>query len=186
MTRIALAVLFAAAAACAAIAQDADRGLIDANNNLSSKLGRFAVTLPAGFGPYTFTEQKKTSDGDDNMVINQYSSDGKRGTWMIGYYDLSAKLLADKTTQKILDDAQDGSVKAVSGSLKRDDAITVDGFPGKSFYVEIVNGDKTIYARDVFVLAKLRVYNFLFLSVDESELYKPDVKKYFDSFHITN
>jgi len=185
MRRVLLAVLVIAVAALAAVAQDADRGVIDANNNLSSKLGRFSVALPTGFGAFTFVNPKRNDPGDP--LINQYSSDASRGTWMIAYYDISASVLAAKTAQQILNEGRDGAVKGAAGAvLKRDDAVTVDGFPGRSFYVEIPNSGQPIYARFVYILSKSRVYNYLFLSTDESELYKPDVKKYFDSFHITN
>ena len=185
MKRFSLAFLLLTIAAAAAVAQDSDRGVVDANNTLSSKLGRFSVVLPTGFGPFTFVNPPKTTAEDPQ--INQYSSDSSRGTWMIAYYDISAQVMAAKTTQQILNEGRDGAVKGVTGAvLKRDDAVTVDGFPAKSFYVEIPNSGKPIYARFVYILSKSRVYNCLFLSTDEAELYKPDVKKYFDSFHIAN
>lgn len=68
--------------------------------------------------------------------------------------------------------------------LKHDDAVSVDGFPGRSIYVQVKNGDNTIYARSVFVIANGRIYNYLFLSLDETQLSRADVKGYFDSFHI--
>ncbi|MFL6373892.1 MAG: hypothetical protein ACJ73D_04410, partial [Pyrinomonadaceae bacterium] len=143
MKRLFLLILIFAIAVLQATAQDADRGVIDANNNLSSKLGRFSVALPSGFVAFTFVNPPQKDSGD--VLINQYSSDANRGTWMIAYYDLPAKVLAAKTTQQLLDDVRDGAVKGPGGVLKRDDAITVDGFPGKSFYVEVPKSGHVIY-----------------------------------------
>jgi hypothetical protein len=168
----------------AASAQEPDPGTVDANNVLTSKAGRFSVSLPAGSpAPKVSANVQKTDSGD--MTIVQYSADGKTGTWIVGYYDVPPKVLEKKTVEQALEDGRDGSVKATNGKLIRDAAITVEGNPGRSIYIEL-SGENTIYARSDFVFVKGRMYNYLYLSTVESELSTPYVKKFFDSFHITH
>lgn len=146
-----------------------------------SKEGRFSVTPPSGYPKFVHEVNNRPSDAG-TLEIHQYSSDKERSTCMVAYYDLPQSLFQSKSIEQMLKDGRDGAVSG--GTLEKEKAITVNGYSGLSVYVTVANGGKTIYARSDFVIAKPRMYNYLFLSMDESDLYKDDVKNFFNSFNI--
>lgn len=149
----------------------------DTGNKLTSTEGRFSILLPANFEPYAFESRKSGA-----LLINEYSASAERGTWTVAYYDVSPSIFQKFTVQQVLDASRDGTVK--SGVLKREDAITVNGLPGRSVVSQDKSGEHILYSRSVFVIDKPRIYNYLFLSLDKAELDKPDIKKFFDSFTV--
>jgi hypothetical protein len=161
------------------------QGISLTDDTFTSKEGRFSFIPPVGFDKFNFEKRPKKTDAGD-LEIHQYSSNLARGTCLIAYYDLPESLFQSKSIQKMLEDGRDGSIKNANAVLDKESAITVDGYAGLSFYAHIKNGDKIIYTRSDFVIAKPRLYNYLYLSLDESELYKTDVKNFFKSFHIQN
>jgi hypothetical protein len=164
-------------------ATDSSSDTLSKDNNFVSQSGKFRVTLPSGFTKLNFSTRSNATDAG-TLQINQYGQDLARGTCMIAYYDLPESLFQTKGLATMLEDGVAGAIKQAQATLTKKEEITVDGFSGRSIYVKIENNGKTIYARSVFVIAKPRMYNYLFLSLDEAELYKADVKNFFSSFHI--
>jgi hypothetical protein len=146
--------------------------------------GRFSFIPPTGYTAFVFEQRSRTTETGD-LEIHQYSKNLARGSCMIAFYDLPESVFQSKTIQKLLEDGRDGGVKNVNGVLDKEVAITVDGYPGLSIYLQVKKGEQTFYIRSDFVVAKPRMYNYLYLSLDKAEFDKADIKEFFGSFHIT-
>lgn len=148
-----------------------------------SKEGGFRATPPVGFDKFDFEKVTQPADTGD-LILNQYSSNLDRGTCMMVYYDLSESVFQTKSIQQMLEDGRDGAVKKTGGTLQRSEPVTIDGNPGLSVYLSVKNGESMIYARMDLVVVKPRIYNFLYISVDQAELSKTDVKDFFRSVRL--
>lgn len=144
-----------------------------------SKTGRFSVTVPVGFNDFVFLEG--TDPGDPNRYLMKLP----RGSCTMIYYDLSRREIA-AGSQKLLKASRDESITSEQGVLDDQEDITVDGFPGISFNTHHLKDQTPIYGREVFVLANARMYNYMYFTLDRAELTKPDVQKFFKSFHVQN
>jgi hypothetical protein len=158
-------------------------GIFQTGNTFTSKEGRFSATPPTGFSDFKFSSRVNPTDAGD-ITINQYLQNLDRGTCLMSYYDFPESLFQRKTIQKMLTDGRDQAVKNMNATVKKEDSITVDGNSGLSLVVEIPKDGKMIYARVDFIIAKPRVYNYLYLSYDQAEINKTDVKNFFKSFHV--
>lgn len=153
------------------------------DETFTSEEGKFSVIPPTGFGKFEYSERRNTTDAGE-IVVRQYSQSSDRNTCIIAFYDIPESLFQTKSIEKMLEDGRDGALARSKGILDKETAITVDGNPGISFYSHIETQNGTVYARSDYVIAKPRVYNYLYLSLMELELHKNDVKNFFSSFHI--
>jgi hypothetical protein len=103
---------------------------------------------------------------------------------MMAYYDLPESLFQRKSTEQILADGRDRAVRSMRATVKKEESISVDGYPGLSFLMQFPDNENTVYVRAGLVIAQPRAYNYLYLALNESELNKNDVKNYFKSFRI--
>lgn len=155
-----------------------------ARNQVEVKEDRFSITLPPGFPAFKNEKQSQTT-GVGNIEMQLYTSESPRGdTCMLTYNDFPASVFKGRSPQKILEDGRDGALKNVGGVLERQESVTVQGHPGLSMYGSAVNQGRTIYFRFLCVLAQPQVFQLLYLTVDKSELNKPEVEAFFKSFRL--
>jgi len=149
----------------------------------ASKDGRFTIIFPAGVPDPTFSTTMLHSDSGDSEA-KQYAVETERGNWTIQYYDYPEKLFKTKTVRQILKDMVAGLQKGPDKKISNARDLTVDGFPAVRLDFEMSLGKTRYYGLYTIVIAKPRVYNYLFTTRDQTELSKPDVLKFQRSFHI--
>ena len=174
------ALLVAALCAASVLAQTGTTAL--AENPFVSKEGGFEIVAPIGFDKLKLTSSTKKTDMGD-LTISNYLQSTERGAVMIAFTDFRELVFYAKSTKELLNDAVRG-IKTQGCVVSNRENKTVDGYPATAFDVRASRGDKNLYSRTVVVIARPRSYTFQFLSYDQAELEKPDVKKYFSSLRI--
>jgi hypothetical protein len=145
--------------------------------------GRFSITLPPGFSQFT-SQQRTQTTTVGNVELNILQSENSRGGCLLGYSDFPEASFQGRTPQKMLEDGRDGALRNISGTLEKQDNLTIQGKQGISVYGSGSSGGKTFYVRFNFFLDKPRAYQIGYLAYDRAELDKPDIQAYFDSFHL--
>ena len=137
--------------------------------------GRYSVLLPKQ--PTFTTQQATTADG---VQFPQYMANStyESGVCLTGYFDQVQGTVFN------FDNARDGMVKAVKGSLSREAPISLDGYEGREFLVTATLGGTEALFRVRIYKVQMRIYVLQFISekASESEALVKDSRKYFDSF----
>jgi len=145
----------------------------------TSAEGRYSALLPR--------QPKLTAqevDGPAGSKFTQYmamASDAD-SLFMIGYFDYTSSMNFS------LDKARDGMLNAVSGTLLKEDNISLGGFPGRDLKVSAkLQGGQETLARARFYDVKGRVYviQHLYLKTSDSQAIADKSAKFFDSFKVT-
>lgn len=145
--------------------------------------GRFSITLPPGFSQFT-SQQRAQPTAVGNVELNILQSENSRGGCLLGYSDFPEASFQGRAPQKMLEDGRDGALRNISGTLEKQENLTVQGKQGIRVYGSGSSGGQTFYVRFDFVLDKPRAYQIGYLAHDRAELDKPDIQAYFDSFHL--
>lgn len=137
--------------------------------------GRYSVLLPKS---PTFTTQEATTA--DGVKFPQYMANStyESGVCLTGYFDQV------QGTVFSFDNARDGMVKAVKGTLSREAPISLDGYEGREFLVSAnLSGTDALFRVRIYKV-QMRIYVLQFISekASESEALVKDSRKYFDSF----
>jgi hypothetical protein len=154
-----------------------------AGTPFTSAVGKFSVTLPAGFAP----PQEKRNEA---TRMTGYTSSGPNNTACnISYSEfsdaLSSQLNTPENIEKALGAMRDNSVTGMGGVAEREEKINVQGQPGLSVRGVIEKVGSTAYFRMDNVIANSRGYRFGCLSTNKEELEKPEIRAFFDSFRFT-
>jgi hypothetical protein len=145
--------------------------------------GKFSITLPPGFSQ--FTSQKTTQQTLAGPIeLNILQSEIPSGGCVLGYSDFPEASFQGRTPQKMLEDGRDGALKNMGATLEKQDNLTVQGRTAINVYGSTTSGGKPFYVRFQFVLDKPRAYQIGYLAYNRSDLDKPDVQAYFDSFRL--
>ena len=154
----------------------------------SSTEGRYRVSLPAQ--PTLRTQQATAATGEK---FSQYLASVIEGdvAFMIGYFDSVPGTIFSG------DAARDEMVKRFNGTLMSENAISLNGYPGRELKVLILapvktgEGAKPAEAVEYILRARLyeadkRVYlvQFIFPKALESDALAAKATKYFDSFQV--
>ncbi|PYS69635.1 MAG: hypothetical protein DMF69_16375 [Acidobacteria bacterium] len=137
--------------------------------------GRYSVLLPK---KPTFTTQEATTA--DGVKFPQYmaNSTSEKAVCLTGYFDQVEGTVFN------FDNARDGMVKAVKGTLSREAPISLDGYEGREFLVSAnLNGTDALFRVRIYkVQTRIYVLQFISEKGSESEALVKDSRKYFDSF----
>jgi hypothetical protein len=145
--------------------------------------GRFGITLPPGFGPFTSQQKTQpTAAGPIELFILQ--SENTQGACVLGYSDFPEASFVGRTPKKMLEDGRDGALRNINATQEKQEDLTVQGKTGLAIYGSTNQGGKNIYVRFHFVLDKPRAYQIGYLAYNRADLDKPEVQAYFDSFRI--
>lgn len=145
----------------------------------TSPLGRYTVALPGE--PKLSTQEATSADG---VKFPQYmaSSSTEKAVFLIGYFDELPN------TTFSFDRARDGFVQAVNGTLGRETAISLGGYPGRDFRVLGRTGDGTqitMLVRMFEIDRRVYVVQYIMATTDEDDpVIRRDANKYFDSFSV--
>lgn len=109
----------------------------------------FSVTMP---GEPQVQRNKVTIPAGD-VTTAAYTSNVDNVIYSVSIADYPEKLVAARPPEAFLNEGRDGLVNQLKGTLKDEQAITIDGYPGKSYTVSSDNGE--VRARNFLVGPRL-------------------------------
>jgi hypothetical protein len=84
----------------------------------------------------------------------------------------------------VLEGAQEGALKNVSGTVVTEKNLEIDSFPAKSLEFTAEADDQPLYGRALFILSGNRLYHILFITSNKEEISNTATNAFFDSFKI--
>jgi hypothetical protein len=111
----------------------------------NSFAGRFSVQFP---GSPTQKAQQVPLAGGDSITIHQFLLDGKDVSYVVMYNDYPEQYVTG-APQTILGTVRDGWVKSAKATLISDDAIDLNGVPGRAF--KLTDKDGMNYVARLFL-----------------------------------
>lgn len=145
--------------------------------------GRFTVTLPSGFKPFTAQKQSQPTPAGP-IDLNILQSETLQGACVLGFSDFPEASFVGRSPKKMLEDGRDGALRNINATLEKQKDITLQGKTGLDIYGSTTSGGKNVYVRFQFILDKPRAYQVGYLAYNRDDLDKPEVQAYFDSFRI--
>lgn len=143
---------------------------------LSMPEGRFAVLLPGK----PRRESRQFNDGFGMVTMTMHACSLAQGTMGVSYTDYPAGATA-LTLRR--DAARDALLRNISGNLLQEEAVGVDGHPGRQIHAEGRRGTDRIVLRARFVLVGDRLYQVAYVGVKDS-LPAEDIDMFLNSFRL--
>jgi hypothetical protein len=98
----------------------------------------FKVQMPAN--PKVSRTQSPTPSG--NVAVGTWSTETPEGvTFSVSTADYPESIIASIAPTSFLNSVRDGVVKQLQGTVKSEEEITLDGYPGKAFTAESSRGE---------------------------------------------
>ncbi len=98
----------------------------------------FKVQMPAN--PKVDRKQSPTNAG--NVAVGSWATQTPEGvTFSVSTADYPESIIASISPTAFLNSVRDGVVKQLQGTVKSEEEITLDGYPGKAFVVESPQGE---------------------------------------------
>ncbi len=148
--------------------------------------GGFTAQMPGTPSRQT----QSVNAGGTNIDITMLSVTKGNEAYIVGYNDIPAAVakLADSNTETFLNNARDGAVNNVHGTVTSEHSITIDGHPGKEFTGNGISPDDpkqegTFTARVYWV--NPRLYQVLYVRPKTDATASEDGQKFLDSFKLT-
>jgi|SRR2546423_1129740 len=144
-------------------------------------------TSPEGRYTVLFSEQPKltsqniTAASGDSMLQYMASAPVGIGIVMVGYFDYPSTVVFS------LDEARNGMVKSLQGTLINEEAISLGGSPGRALRIAAkteTGFDFIDRARFYDVSRRIYVLQCLFPKTDDNESTAQRCEQFFDSFRV--
>jgi len=115
--------------------------------------------------------------------LNMYTLNRKDDNFIysVGYVDYPDELFSLKSAEQILDDGRDGAARNVQGVLTKESNISIKGYSGREFTIEVGNGEAIVKAK-LFLVGQ-RVYQ-LMVTTDKKWSDSYNIKRFLDSFQL--
>jgi hypothetical protein len=158
-------------APCAALAQGPEW------KEFVSKPGGFRVLLPGV--PKEHKQKMQTPAGSVVLTLFVFEPRKGEGTFGVGYSELTGSVKPG-TQQKRLEKARDQAVAKAHGKLRNDKYITLQGWAGREFEIEV---DGKLRVRTRMFAVKNRLYQVLAIGPSDW-LRSTDATRFLDSFRL--
>jgi hypothetical protein len=141
--------------------------------DFSSAEGRFSILMPAKAATGSF--DLKT--GSIKVTVHTFTALSQSIMVMCGYYDFPSPR---QDPEKVFDEARDGSIRNVRGTLLTEDKLAKDGYSGRRFRAA---GSGNVFIDEEIYLIGQRFY--LITITTSTKTPNANIEKVFDSFHFT-
>jgi hypothetical protein len=142
----------------------------------TSTAGRFSVVMPGA--PVEQTQVVETDAGAVDLYM--YLVDKGTAAYIAGYADYPQELISQTDTQTLLQNARDGALANVGGSLMNERSISLDGHAGLEIEVETSDPPTQVaYLVARFYLVENRLYQTLVVTLNNAS---SDTERFLDSF----
>lgn len=146
-------------------------------DKFNSPEGRYSVLMPGT--PKLSKQEAKAATGED---LSQYLAMATAGNtvFLAAYFDLQAGMTFS------FDNARDGYLRAVKGTLMSEKAISLGGFAGRQLFVTSVSGSQDFLAQARFFQVSGRIYVLqqIYPKADAGATSDSTGNKFFDSFRV--
>lgn len=149
----------------------------------TTKEGRFKIKFPGD--PIKQEQNVPTGQGQLQMHILAVEADGGNQAFMVMYNDYPEAHIKDNKPDDLLKLAKDGVLSSSNGKVSKERAIKVDGHPGLEFAFEGNSGGREMKCSWRVYLVKNRLYQLAIIRFGQATA-PDDVKRFFDSFSLTN
>jgi hypothetical protein len=148
-----------------------------------SPAGRYSVFFPGK--PELTTDQAPAHTGENLTQYFAICTDPDAGSdvvYNVAYFDLGPKMAYS------FDQARDGYVKAVNGTLQSEKTIQFHGFPGRELKATANSSGKDFNLTARLILVEKRVYmvQFIYTKLHDSTRAAEKSATFFNSFALTN
>ena len=143
---------------------------------LSVPEGRFAVLLPGK----AQREARTLNTAAGALTMTMYACSLKQGSMGVAYTDYPAAALAADQGRAQLDAARDALLRNIGGSVRSEQEMMIEGFPGRQVYAEGRAGAR-LKAR--FVAAGDRLYQIAYIG-ERDGLAMADIDMFLTSFKL--
>jgi hypothetical protein len=145
--------------------------------------GRYTVLFPGK--PELSTEHAPAHTGETLTQYFAICTDPDAGSdvvYNVAYFDLLPQMAYS------FDEARDGYVKAVNGTLQSEKTIQFSGYPGRELKATANSSGKDFNLMARLILVEKRVYRVQFIFTKSYDAARAAEKsaKFFDSFALTN
>jgi hypothetical protein len=149
----------------------------------NSPEGRYSVFFPGK--PELSVDQSPAHTGEKLMEYFAICNDPDAGSdvvYNVTYFDLAPQMAYS------FDQARDGYLKAVNGTLQSEKTIQLGGYPGRELKATTNSPDKVFNLVTRIILVEKRVYMVQFISTKSYDAARAAEKsaKFFDSFTLTS
>lgn len=150
---------------------------------ISSKEGLFSIQLPEGFVETEIEIQPIQTEMGEIETVN-YTSFSETAAAMIGTSTYPEALLVfiKGKERDVLEGAQEGALKNVSGTVVSEKSLDISSNPAKSVEFTAEADDQPLYGRALFILSGNRLYHVLFITSNKEEVNSIQTNAFFDSF----
>ena len=150
---------------------------------ISSKEGLFSIQLPEGFVETEIEMQPIQTEMGEIETVN-YTSFSETAAAMIGTSTYPEALLVfiKGKERDVLEGAQEGALKNVSGTVVSEKSLDISSNPAKSVEFTAEADDQPLYGRALFILSGNRLYHVLFITSNKEEVNSIQTNAFFDSF----
>lgn len=155
--------------------------------SIDSKEGRFKVQLPAGFSETDMEVQPIQTEMGEIETVN-YTSFSDTGATMVGTSEYPEALLVfiKGKEREVLEGAEEGALRNVSGTVVTEEEQTVSGFPARSVEFTAEADGQPLFGKALFILAENRLYHILFITSNRADINSDGITQFFQSFKIAS
>lgn len=166
-------ILFAACAALAACTPELDW------RELSVPEGRYSVLLPGK----ARSESRTLATASGAVVMTMHAYSLKRGTMGVAYTDYPPAALAASGAREQMDAARDTLMRNISGGVRSEEGVIIDGISGRQIYAEGHAGADEVILKARFVVAGSRLYQIAYVGAKDG-VAMADVDMFLTSFKL--
>jgi|GEM_PF-1665813 len=160
---------------------------------ISSKSGRYALKIPAGFGPgYEQQVPIQTAVGQVMMNMTLAQSADQKNAVMVAYCDypetIFTQIKGDRNVaiNAMFDSARAGGLRNVQNSkLISEKKIELSGLPGRSIIFSGEAQGTPIHARFDYYIDAPRLYQLGYITADSASMNSEPIRQMFASLQLT-
>jgi hypothetical protein len=150
----------------------------DTTPAFKSVSGGFAVRFPSNKQPDI--EDKSIADGLSTLHFFKVQSGSS--AYIVGYNDLPS--LTGRTPKKVLDDARDGAIQSVGGTLDEESVLNLDGNVGRELKISATKSGISLKQRLRMYLVNKRLYQAIVVVPSIGSASEAEQDAFFESFTL--
>ena len=146
---------------------------------LSVAEGRFTALLPGK----AQSESRTLATASGAVVMTMHACSLKRGTMGVAYTDYPPAVLAAEGAREQVNAARDILLRNISGNVRSEEDLIIDGFSGRQVYAEGRAGADEAILKARFVVVGSRLYQIAYVGARDGAA-MADIDMFLTSFKL--
>ncbi len=149
-----------------------------------SPKGTYSVEFPRGMSD--IDEQTQTVPTDIGRIdMHMAMGRSEKAVALVAYAQYPDEAFQPEVAKSVLDKAQEGALKNMSGTATAQEDITLDGHPGRTvWFMGKTPTNQSAYGRVDMYLVHPYFYQILYAADDSTHLDSADMQRFFTSFTL--